>query len=109
MQVRELARRQTPRAVRLMTKAVIVGERLLDEALDPVSPRRLDRDDAAVLRVAVAAGDALYSRGYGRPIQEVAITPGKPFVVQHRLLAPGQDPLRGATIVPPRALPEGDG
>ena len=50
-------------------------------------------------RVRLEAAQWLSDRGWGKPVQEVEVTPGGSFVVQHRLLRPGQDPL---------ALPEGD-
>ena len=45
----------------------------------------------------------------GRPVERIELQPGKPFIVQHRVWRPGQDPLaqagpEQAVPTPPRAL-----
>jgi hypothetical protein len=76
---------------------VEVGDRvagqLLEEAKTNGGKIDGDSDQASLMRAGATAAEALVDRGWGRPTQEVAWTPGQPFVVQHRIFAPGVDPL----------------
>jgi hypothetical protein len=47
-------------------------------------------------RLRLEAAMWLADRGWGKPIQGVAVQPGKPFTIVHRLLTSGQDPLAEA-------------
>ena len=47
----------------------------------------------------------LADRGWGKPVEEITVQPGQAFVVQHRIYAPGRDPLADGEQTLP-ALPE---
>jgi hypothetical protein len=95
--VRELAQRRTEQSIRALERIVEVGDRvagqLLEEAKTNGGKIDGDSDQASLMRAGAAAAEALLDRGWGRPTQEVAFTPNRPFVVQHRIFAPGVDPL----------------
>jgi hypothetical protein len=112
----------------LARERTLDGELLIDFAVDLVKgtpvetqmiwPAKEEGGQPTIIRykitpnpkVRLEAAQWLADRGWGKPLQEVAVAPATSFVVQHRHYKPGEDPEQmeeGEMSLPwpPKALP----